>query len=121
MVRKVSASTGPEIGALFADGTAIVCADDSGDRSSREAITTLAELGYIVETGERADGYAVHLGSVDTHDYGAIDACRRVIDESRRPLVRFATWPERAQSALSVTGDIDALTIWDFVQRFRGF
>ena len=88
--------------------------------SSREAMAILADLGYIVEVGERADGYSVHLGRVDRHDYAGIDACRRVIDESNRPLVRFGTWPQGAKSALSVTGDIDALTIWDFVHRFRG-
>ncbi len=88
--------------------------------SSREALAILADLGHIVEVGERADGYAVHLGRVETHDFAAIEACRRVIDESKRPLVRFGVWPEGHQSAFSVTGDIDALTIWDFVQRFRG-
>lgn len=89
--------------------------------SSREALASLADLGYIVEVGERADGYAVHLGRVERSDHAAIEACRRVIDESRRPLVRFGTWPEGCRSAFAVTGDIDALTIWDFVQRFRGF
>jgi peptidoglycan/xylan/chitin deacetylase (PgdA/CDA1 family) len=87
--------------------------------SSRDAINALADLGYIVETGERGDGYAVHLGRVENSGYATIDACRRVIDESKRPLVRFGVWP-KGMSPRSVTGDIDALTIWDFVQRFRG-
>jgi hypothetical protein len=88
--------------------------------SSREAVNALSDLGYIVETGERGDGYAVHLGRVENASYSTIDACRRVIDESKRPLVRFGVWPKGMKSAFSVTGDIDALTIWDFVQRFRG-
>jgi peptidoglycan/xylan/chitin deacetylase (PgdA/CDA1 family) len=88
--------------------------------SSRDAISALTDLGYIVETGERSDGYAVHLGRVENAGYSTIDACRRVIEESKRPLVRFAVWPRGMKSAFSVTGDIDALTIWDFVQRFRG-
>jgi hypothetical protein len=88
--------------------------------SSRDAITILSDLGYIVEVGERADGYAVHLGRVETSDFAAIDACRRVIDEARRPLVRFGVWPNGNRSAFAATGDIDALTIWDFAQRFRG-
>ncbi|HET6348075.1 MAG TPA: polysaccharide deacetylase family protein [Candidatus Krumholzibacteria bacterium] len=88
--------------------------------SSREAITVLADLGYIVETGERSDGYAVHLGRVENSSFATIDACRRVIDESKKPLVRFGVWPNGCRSAFAVTGDIDALTIWDFVQRFRG-
>jgi peptidoglycan/xylan/chitin deacetylase (PgdA/CDA1 family) len=89
--------------------------------SSREAITVLAELGYVVEVGERSDLYAVHLGTLEKHDYAAIEACRRVIGESKRTLVRFGVWPRGCRSALAVTGDIDALTIWDFAQRFRGF
>ncbi|MCK5620360.1 MAG: hypothetical protein KAJ17_13215, partial [Candidatus Krumholzibacteria bacterium] len=36
------------------------------------------------------------------------------------PLLRFGAWPHGNRSALAVTGDIDALTIWDFVHRLRG-
>ena len=39
MFRKVSADNCPVRGALFIGGTAIVCADDVGDRSSRDAMT----------------------------------------------------------------------------------
>ena len=39
MLRNVCASSGPVIGALFIGGTAIVCADEAGVRSSRDAIT----------------------------------------------------------------------------------
>ena len=39
MFRNVSAVSGPVSGALFIGGTAIVCADDAGVRSSREAMT----------------------------------------------------------------------------------
>jgi len=88
--------------------------------SDRDAIATLTDIGYVVETGERSDGFAVHLGRIEGHGYEVVSACRRVIEESPRSLVRFATWPNGARSALAVTGDIDALTIWDFVQRFRG-
>ena len=36
------------------------------------------------------------------------------------PLVRLGRWPNGARSALCVTGDIDALTIWDYGLRFLG-
>ena len=39
IVRKVVASTGPLSGALLVAGIASVCAEDAGDRSSREAMT----------------------------------------------------------------------------------
>jgi peptidoglycan/xylan/chitin deacetylase (PgdA/CDA1 family) len=88
--------------------------------SNRDAVGFLADLGYFVEVGDRSGGYSVHLGLLDSADYTSIEACRRVIEESKRPLVRQGTWPGGARSAFAVTGDIDALTIWDFVHRFRG-
>jgi len=42
------------------------------------------------------------------------------LDEFPGPLVRFGVWPHGNRSALSITGDIDALTIWDFLNRLRG-
>jgi hypothetical protein len=39
MLLKVVASMGPLSGALFVAGTAMVCADETGDRSSRDAMT----------------------------------------------------------------------------------
>jgi len=38
-LRKVSADSGPVSGALFIGGTAIVCAELAGVRSSRDAMT----------------------------------------------------------------------------------
>ena len=45
---------------------------------------------------------------------------REVLDAVERapgPLVRISRWPNAARSALAVTGDIDALTLTDFVLR----
>ena len=39
MFRKVAASTGPLSGALFMGGAAMVCADEAGVKSRREAMT----------------------------------------------------------------------------------
>jgi hypothetical protein len=33
------------------------------------------------------------------------------------PLLRFGVWPDRARAALSITGDIDSITIQDFFLR----
>jgi hypothetical protein len=35
-------------------------------------------------------------------------------------LVRLARWPNGARAALSVTGDVDALTIRDYTRRLNG-
>jgi hypothetical protein len=39
MFLKVVASIGPLSGELFVAGTAMVCADETGDRASRDAMT----------------------------------------------------------------------------------
>ena len=36
-------------------------------------------------------------------------------------LLRFWRWPDRFKSALAITADVDAITLWDFVRRARHF
>jgi len=87
--------------------------------TSREVIQALADIGYIIEVGD-SGAFAVHLGRVEDDSYDSVEACRRAIDACAGPLVRFGTWPHGNHSAFAATGDIDALTIWDFFHRFRG-
>ena len=47
MSRNVLAVSGPVSGALFIGGATIVCADDSGARPSRDAITRAAAADVI--------------------------------------------------------------------------
>jgi hypothetical protein len=42
------------------------------------------------------------------------------IEADPATLVRLGRWPNGACSAVAVTGDVDALTIWDYVARFVG-
>jgi dephospho-CoA kinase len=39
------------------------------------------------------------------------------IEALDKPLLRFAVWPDGARAALSITGDIDSITIQDFFLR----
>jgi peptidoglycan/xylan/chitin deacetylase (PgdA/CDA1 family) len=43
------------------------------------------------------------------------------LNDAKGPLVRFARWPDEYRSALSISLDLDAFTILDFVRRFRHF
>jgi len=43
------------------------------------------------------------------------------VKNARGPLLRFARWPRGFRSALAVSADIDAITLWDFVRRARHF
>jgi hypothetical protein len=39
------------------------------------------------------------------------------IEASDSPLLRFGRWPDGAASAISITGDLDALTLQDYAAR----
>jgi hypothetical protein len=88
-------------------------------RSAARVGPFLQQHGYLWEP---ADPGAGHTIVVDLPIFGSAeqDALLRRIDGSRDPLVRLARWPDGARSALAVTGDIDALTIWDYALRFLG-
>ncbi len=79
----------------------------------------LRQQGYIVETME--DGKACSL-FIQRESFGHENEKALVgeIEKSTAPLVRLSRWPDGAHSALCVTGDIDALTIWDYYLRFVG-
>ncbi|MFZ5917457.1 MAG: polysaccharide deacetylase family protein [Chloroflexota bacterium] len=77
------------------------------------------QQGYIAENGQAGQAYALYL---EQSEFTAQD--RRPLlaqmANSKSPLVRLGRWPNGAQSALSITGDIDALTLWDYALRFLG-
>jgi peptidoglycan/xylan/chitin deacetylase (PgdA/CDA1 family) len=43
------------------------------------------------------------------------------LTQAHGPLVRLWRWPNRFRSALAITADLDAITLWDFVRRARHF
>ncbi|MEX0985644.1 MAG: polysaccharide deacetylase family protein [Actinomycetota bacterium] len=88
--------------------------------SSPEAMTTfLRAQGYVVERATDASTHTVHL---HRERFGREDelALLSEIEAGREPLVRLGRWPNAARSAVAVTGDVDALTIWDYALRFAG-
>jgi peptidoglycan/xylan/chitin deacetylase (PgdA/CDA1 family) len=88
--------------------------------SSPSSLSTfLREQGFIVETSE--DDRA-HTCFLRRSRFTRLDQ-RALLDELDRgsfPLVRLGRWPQGAHSALSITGDIDALTLGDYVYRIIG-
>lgn len=82
-----------------------------------ETATFLREQGYIVETGDEATRCTLYLEPETlarlTSEVGLIDH----IESSPAPLVRFWRWPDGAKSALSITGDADALSLRDYLSR----
>jgi peptidoglycan/xylan/chitin deacetylase (PgdA/CDA1 family) len=79
----------------------------------------LREQGYIVEDTRSGDDHTCvvwrdRFGPEDRQPLLAEIAARSV------PIVRLGRWPSGATSAVSVTGDVDALTIGDYASRLRG-
>jgi len=79
----------------------------------------LADQGYVVESGDSPETYAIYLDSA-AFSPEAMRPLLEQIESSPTPLVRFGRWPDAARSALAITGDIDALTLWDYGLRLAG-
>jgi hypothetical protein len=88
--------------------------------SDRAAMELLKDKGYILEVSEDTDTYVIHLGKIESADYPSLRPHLDSLEACEGPLLRFGVWPHGNWSAVAVTGDIDALTIWDFIHRLRG-
>lgn len=77
----------------------------------------LRQQGYIVEISKESRRYSCYFDQAEfvaEHERPLLAQ----IEGTDRPLVRLGRWPNGARSALAVTGDIDALTLWDYGLRF---
>lgn len=79
----------------------------------------LQQQGYLVEISPNARTYPFYLDRTGFEPADERPLLAR-IEQAEWPLVRLGRWPHRAQSALSVTGDIDAFTLWDYGLRIVG-
>ncbi|HEV8468131.1 MAG TPA: polysaccharide deacetylase family protein [Candidatus Limnocylindria bacterium] len=84
-------------------------------RTPADVAGFLAEEGLPFEVSDEPGAYGAYLdiGAAHWNEATVLDA----IDEAPGPLVRLWRWPNGAGSALAITGDIDALTLKDFLLR----
>ena len=85
--------------------------------SSQNAIDFLNGEGFVVEKSDQPESYGIYLA--DLADFQEIDEkpISEAVELSTAPLIRYWRWPEKAKSALAITGDIDSITLIDFVMR----
>jgi peptidoglycan/xylan/chitin deacetylase (PgdA/CDA1 family) len=76
----------------------------------------LREEGYIVNDSARPDEVGAFV-DVRTEEFDEM-AVLRQIAKGPGPVVRISRWPQGRQSAVAITGDIDALTLRDFGSRY---
>jgi hypothetical protein len=88
--------------------------------TSPELVGFLQRQGYVVEASANPRDYSVYL---DQPHYLSDNkrALLARIEGSNQPLVRLGRWPHNTGSALAITGDIDALTLWDYGLRYLGY
>jgi peptidoglycan/xylan/chitin deacetylase (PgdA/CDA1 family) len=79
----------------------------------------LRDQGYIVEIARSDRDHACFVQR-DRFDLDDRLPLLARIEGGSFPLMRLGRWPSGAASALSVTGDVDALTIGDYASRLRG-
>jgi peptidoglycan/xylan/chitin deacetylase (PgdA/CDA1 family) len=77
----------------------------------------LEEEGYAVSSDGDPAQCALYLDRPGALNLAEQSEIVREIERSPAPLVRIGRWPKGMQSAMSVTGDIDALTLGDFFTR----
>lgn len=81
----------------------------------------LREAGYVFERGASNGD---HSGLELSHEFSPEqhpDQIVRGLAAHRDSVVRLNPWPDGFKSCLSVTGDIDALTLFDFAMRLKEF
>lgn len=87
--------------------------------TSPQLASFLRQQGYVVEIGGENHHYSYYFDQAEfTADHKR--PLLAEIEGGDRPLVRLGRWPDGARSALAVTGDIDALTLWDYGFRLVG-
>ena len=83
-----------------------------------ETLRRITEAGFIVERATTEE-VMVHLDDAFPATTHPEEVVRRLAGMPE--LVRLQPWPAGFRSCLSVTGDIDALTLFDFAMRLKEF
>jgi peptidoglycan/xylan/chitin deacetylase (PgdA/CDA1 family) len=86
------------------------------DNSSPLLKSFLTQNGYIVENARTNDPYSIILNYTNFPAEEEKPLLEK-LENLDRPVFRFGVWPNECKSALCVTGDIDALTVGDYLLR----
>jgi hypothetical protein len=87
--------------------------------SSPRLADFMQQQGYLIEISPARHRYSYYFDEADftsEKERPLLDH----IEQTNHPLVRLGRWPNGARSALAITGDIDALTLWDYGARLAG-
>ncbi len=85
--------------------------------SSPELLPFLKNEGFVFEISEQKEQYSLYLDNFTKFSEKDEMKALEIIDNSNFPLIRFWRWPDKCKSCLSITGDIDSITLYDFFDR----
>jgi peptidoglycan/xylan/chitin deacetylase (PgdA/CDA1 family) len=74
---------------------------------------SIRDMGYFFEISEDRGLYPVYLDALTHRDTAA-----EIIRGCNHPLMGDRFWPSPYRAAMAITGDIDCLTLGDFLRRF---
>lgn len=80
----------------------------------------LKNEGFPFKVTDQEEECSVYLDHFDSFSEKDEMRALEIINTCSLPLIRFWRWPNGCKSALSITGDIDALTSIDYFLRFFG-
>jgi hypothetical protein len=103
MALDVSAEPRPFIGLSF--------------KAPDKIVAFLQEQGYILDTSETASCCGTYLDAATLATMTSEVALVSFIEASNSPLVRYWRWPNGAKSAMCISGDLDALSLIDYISR----
>ena len=94
-------------------------------QTSQDVKNFLSEQGYhfVCCSEQDAHNYAYYLdipeglGATRNEQMQRKSGLLKELEELETPLIYYACWPKRYRAALSITGDIDSITIQDFFRR----
>jgi hypothetical protein len=77
----------------------------------------LQEQGYILDSSEKSIDCSIYIDDALLTSLPNRVQLINHIEASTEPLIRYGRWPNGAKSALSITGDLDALSLMDYASR----
>lgn len=86
------------------------------DEDAAPALSEFLEAeGYVVHPGD--DDCSLYLGGWSSFEERDKRHVNDLIEQSAAPLVRLWRWPRGARCAMSLTGDVDSMSLVDFLRR----
>ena len=86
----------------------------------KRIISFLQNQGYILDTSEFANQCVTYIDQTKLSGLATELQLVNFIEASNGPLIKFGHWPDGAKSAVNVSVDLDALTLFDYANRLWG-